>query len=298
MSSIRAIVTKHPVLAYFALTFAISWGGILIVILVASSGGVPGTREQFEKLLPIAISAMLAGPCVAGLLLTGLVQGRAGLRELRSRLLKWRVDARWYGVALLTAPLLMMAVLLALSLFSPVFLPGILVTDDKASRLLFGITAGLAVGLFEELGWTGFAVPTLRLRHGILATGLIVGVLWGAWHIIGHVVFASGTYSGGLSLPLFMTARIVGLLVGGLPAYRVLMVWVHDRTGSLLVAIVMHVSFTASTMILEPLGISGVALLTYDFVSMAVWWAVVAAIAAANGWHFSRPPLRTQVAEG
>src|SRR4030067_33659 len=69
----------------------------------------------------------------------------------------------------------------ALSLPSPVFLPGIFVSDDKASLLLSGITAGIMVGIFEELGWTGFAIPTLRLRYGVLTTGLIVGFLWGAW---------------------------------------------------------------------------------------------------------------------
>jgi hypothetical protein len=42
----------------------------------------------------------------------------------------------------------------------------------------------VAVGFFEELGWTGFATPRLRLRHGFLATGLIVGVPWGAWHLL------------------------------------------------------------------------------------------------------------------
>ena len=41
-----------------------------------------------------------------------------------------------------------------------------------------GIVGGLVVGFFEELGWTGFAIPTLmRLRYGVLGTGLIVGVL-------------------------------------------------------------------------------------------------------------------------
>ena len=79
---------------------------------------------------------MLAGPSVAGVLLTGLVHGRAGLLEFRRRLVKWQVGARWYAVALLTAPLLAIAVLLALRLLSPEFLPGILTTNDRASLLL------------------------------------------------------------------------------------------------------------------------------------------------------------------
>jgi membrane protease YdiL (CAAX protease family) len=46
-----------------------------------------------------------------------------------------------------------------------------------------GLVVGLLVPFFEELGWTGFATAELRKRHGVLATGLIMGLLWGAWHV-------------------------------------------------------------------------------------------------------------------
>lgn len=182
MMNIKAFIKRHPVLTYYVLTFAISWGGVLLVI--GGRSGIPGTTWQTDPRLPFVILALLAGPSVAGILLTGLVYGRAGLRELLSRLLRWRVGARWYAVALLTAPLLMTAILFALSLLSPEFLPAIVTTDDKASLLLLGIAVGLGGGFLEELGWTGFAIPGLRQRHGVLATGLIVGVLWGAWHFL------------------------------------------------------------------------------------------------------------------
>ena len=94
-------------LAYFALTFALSWGGVLLIL--GGPGGIPGTPEQLESLLPFAVLAMVAGPSVAGMLLTGLVHGRAGYREVLSRLLRWRVGARWYAVTLLFAPLLFTA---------------------------------------------------------------------------------------------------------------------------------------------------------------------------------------------
>src|SRR5918995_4828725 len=80
---------------------------------------------------------------------------------------RWRVGARWYALALLTSPLYLTAILLAFSLSSPDFLPRILTTTDMASLLLFGIGWGLiGGGLLEELGWTGFAVPTL-LKIGL-----------------------------------------------------------------------------------------------------------------------------------
>jgi uncharacterized protein len=146
------------------------------------------------------------------------------------------------------------------------------------------------VGIFEELGWTGFAIPRMKLRYGILGTGLIVGVLWGAWHFP-PFFWGSGAASGTLPLALFLPV----LLFTWLPAYRVLMVWVYDRTESLLVAMLMHVSLVASNVILVPLA-TGVALVTYDLVWAAVLWVVVGAVAVANGGHLSRVPPQRRVA--
>src|SRR6266545_2754861 len=174
MTTITAFIKRHPVLTYYALTFALSWGAIFTVIAFR---GIPASKEQMNMVLPVAIVAMLVGPSVAGILLTGLADGRAGFRELRSRLLKWQVGGRWYAVALLATPLVLAASLIALSLISPGFPPSIFATDDKAPLLLMGIIAGVVAGICEELGWTGFALPRLRQRYSILTTGLIMGLL-------------------------------------------------------------------------------------------------------------------------
>jgi hypothetical protein len=87
--------------AYDTLTFAISWGGMLMVI--GGPGGLPGTPEQADRLMGIAFSLMGRTQRVLGLILAGLLAGRAGLRDLLARVLRWRVAARWCAVALLTA---------------------------------------------------------------------------------------------------------------------------------------------------------------------------------------------------
>lgn len=290
MTTIKTFIKRHTVLTFFVLAFAISWIGILL--LIGGPGAIPGVGEQVERLSLFVMLAWLAGPSIASVLLTGLVDGRAGLRELLSRLLRWRVGVRWYMVALLTAPLLYLAALLPLALFSPAFLPGIFTTSDQASRLVMGVAYGLIGGGFlEELGWTGFAVPKLRLRYSALTTALIVGVLWGAYHF--SVVFwMSGGNIGGIPLALFLTVRAVDLLVGGLPAYRLLLVWLYERTGgSLLVAMLMHASLTASMLILGPLALAGAPFLIYLLVSSAATWIVVAAVALANRGQRARQPL-------
>ena len=297
MTTIKAFIKQHPLLAYFGLVFAIGWGGILL--LAGGPGGIPTTQEQFERLMPWLMLVWLAGPSVAGILLTGLVYGREGFRDLLTRMTRWRVGARWYALALLSAPLLYVGVALALSLTSPEYLPGILATSDKAALLLFGIGWGLiGGGLLEEIGWTGFATPTLlrRMRYGVLGTGLIVGVLWGVFHwpVNG---WAGVTLAGTLSLAISLPLQLLFFTVAGLTAFRLLMVWVYERTGeSMLVAILMHASLTASMIILSP-QVTGVAYVTYNLVLTAALWVVVGAVALANGGHLARQlPLRRRVA--
>jgi membrane protease YdiL (CAAX protease family) len=274
-------IKRHPVPAYVALTFAITVGGVLLVV---GPGGLPAP----ERRMAIGLT-MLAGPSVAGLLMTGLVSGRAGFRDLLARLLRWRVGARWYAVALLTAPLVGAAVALGLSLLSPEFLPGLFTADDKASIVLLGLTGGLVVGIFEELGWTGFAIPRMRLRDGVLTTGLTLGLVWGAWHFL--MFWERDSFSGALPLALLLVR-----LFAWLPAYRVLLVWVYDRTGSLLVAMLMHASLAATTLILPPPVVSGAPLLVQLLAWAAALWVVVAAVAVANRGQLSPRPLRPQVA--
>jgi membrane protease YdiL (CAAX protease family) len=281
--TVKTFIKRYPVLTYFALTFAISWGGVLIL---GAPYGMPATSAQFEKLWTVVVLPYFLGPSVAGLLLTGLVHGRAGFRELLSRLLRWRVGARWYAVALLTSPLLVTPLLLAFSLISPVFLPGIITAADRVSLILSGVVTGLIFGgLMEELGWTGFAVPTLRRRYGVVTTGLIVGVLHGVWHFPVKILI-----SGVLGLAPFLAVDLL-TAVFGLTAHRMLMVWVYDRTRSLLVTMLMHASLTACTLFILAPAATGAPLVTYNLVAAAAAWVVVAAVAAANRGNLSRQPL-------
>lgn len=267
---------RYPVLAYFFLTFAISWGGTIVAL--AFRGGIPRTKADFEAVLPWAIGLMIVGPAIAGLTMTALVDGATGLRELRHRVFARRVAFRWYAIALLGVPMLTAPLLLVLARYFPSMRPGFLAADDVTSRLIFALTAGAVVGVCEELGWTGFATPALRRRHSVAASGLIIGVVWGAWHILGQVVIASGTYTGDLPAPLFFTLQTVGLLFGSLPAFRVLMVWVHDRTDSVAIAMLMHMSLTTTTLAFEPVGIGGWDLFAYGLVWNVVWWLVAAGV--------------------
>ena len=291
MTTIRAFIKCHPLLSFYALAFAITWGGLIMV--VGGPSEILGSPELLGTRFALVMLAWLAGPSVASILMTGVVYGKVGLRDLLARMTRWRVGARWYAMAILTAPLLVTAILFALSLSSPEYLPTILTTSDKVSLLLLGVVGTLVGGIFEELGWTGFATPTLlrRIRYGVLTTGLIVGVLWGVAHFPLYYWGASADLSGAL-----LVAVVAANVLAWFPPYRVLTVWVYERTnGSLLVAMLMHGSATGSLVIFASLA-PGWPLFTFLLAFGAVLWVVVGVVALANGWHLSRQSPQKQVA--
>jgi membrane protease YdiL (CAAX protease family) len=277
---------RYPVALYFALAFAVAWLGILLVL---GPDGIRGGGSLAVGVAALVFLAMIAGPSSAGIVLTGILEGGAGLRRLGGRIGRWRVGLRWYA-ALLIAPLLGTAVLVPLALFSPVFIPGIVTAEDKLAHLGFGLVAGIVAGFFEELGWTGFAVPRLRLRRSALATGVIVGVLWGSWHFLADQWGNWSTY-GALYLPHFLLVWI-----GGLTAFRVLMVWVYDHTESLLLAQLMHASFTGGLVILSPQAASVADNMLWHALFVAALWVVVAVVVRVEGQRLARRPLQAQPA--
>lgn len=274
----RGFLERYPVRTFFALTLAISWSGLLVV---GGAGFFAGSSWETDPEFLPAIQAMLLGPPVAGVLCTILFSGTSGLRELFSRLIRWRVRGRWYAVALLGAPLIQGGVLVALSISAPLYLPPIITSNERVDLLLPAIVYGIVGGLMEELGWTGFAIPRLRGRFGVLTTGVMVGVVWGLWHML-QMWWVGSTSSGevapGVFLPVYLLTAIAALT-----AYRVLMVWVYDRTMSLFVAVLMHGSYIACTLFVLAPPTTGTPFLVYSTLFVAVLWVAVAVVARITG---------------
>ena len=86
MSRIKALIKRHALLIYFALAFALSWGGGLVLI-----GAAPMRSDP--RFMIIVLAAPVA-PALAGLLMTGFTAGRKGYRELLARLFRWRVERK------------------------------------------------------------------------------------------------------------------------------------------------------------------------------------------------------------
>ena len=277
--AIRGVIQQHPVATYYILAIGISWAAILAVVGPTEFFHLTGTSALF----PIAGMASLLGPSIAGLGMTAVVDGRAGLRDLASRLRRWDVGVRWYAIALLTAPVVTIAVSLALSLLSRAYLPGILSADNPLGLVAMGIGVAVIVPIFEELGWTGFVVPRFLARHGVLTTGVLMGILWGIW----HSPLFSGAPAGEVPVAFMMAALLFAWLV----PYRVLMVWVYSRTESILLAMLMHAPIVAAQYILRSDELSEAESLISLLVLGGALWTLVASIALADRGHLGRRRL-------
>lgn len=287
----RAFITRHAVLLFYVLVLTLGLGPTLVFVGPGAFLGTTnliGTDAELSSaadLDPSMMVAMMAGNPVFALLailVIAFAYGRAGLRDLRSRLLRWRVGLRWYAIALLTAPILWTATQGALSLTSDAFIPGILTTDDKASLLVAGLVVGLVAAFFEEIAWTGFATHELGQRHGLWATGLIVGLMWCVLHLS---LFATAD-SGAVPRVLSVAAVFSWML-----AYRLLMVWVYGRTQSVLLAILMHLPISVMGFVLTSPAMAGTPDLLFNLAFGATLWVLVAAVAATDRGGLSLPHL-------
>ena len=124
-----------------------------------------------------------------------------------------------------------------------------------------------------------------------MTTGIIVGVIWGAWHLV-QGLWVGGTYAGSLPLAVFVPMSFF-IGVAQLTAYRVLMLWVYDRTNSLLVATLMHASLTASIVfVFTPTATGATNLIHGSALAGAMWIAVGTVAWAGSGQRFRRPLQR------
>jgi uncharacterized protein len=243
--------------SYFLLAYAISWTGALLVV-----SPYVLRREMPPKLAGILMfPAMLVGPSVAGVLLTRVVDGKAGLVGLFSRMRRVSFGLQWY-LALLLPPVLVLSVLECLRSF--------ISAANRPNLFLPGATFGVLAGFFEEIGWMGYAYPKLRQRRGMFVSAVVLGLLWAGWHFPVVDYLGAATPHGACWLPFFLAFTAV------LVAMRVLIAFLYEQTQSVLLAQLMHASSTSALAVLSPPGVSAAQEATWYATYSAALWVIVA----------------------
>ena len=239
---IRDRVRAHPLVAFFSLAGALSWIAWIPYVLSADGLGVLDFRfpallgsTQLTGVLPGAY----LGPIGSALLITWLVDGRAGLRAWAGRLLRWRVSARWYAISLLAAPLGMLLVGIAFS-------GGLPHAPSAAALIAYLPVLALqfvTTGLAEEPGWRDFALVRLQRAMSPLRAALVLGPIWGLWHMPLFLTEWGGWPNAHWSRPIVFMVFCM--------AFNIVMSWVFNRANaSLPLSMLMHVSVNTFASVL------------------------------------------------
>jgi membrane protease YdiL (CAAX protease family) len=249
-------VKRAPLVAYFVQVFGIEW----LVFLVLS------------PLVPPMIALLIGSwlPNAVGLFVTGVADGRAGLRELFQRVVLWRIGLKWYAIALF-APIAMAFLTLGLYALLGNGAPGFAPASQLLPILMIAVFTG---ALGEELGWRGTALPRLQARWNALTSSLILGVLWGLYHLPAFLL--SGLPQQSLPLLSFMVAAL---------ALTVLISWTFNHTGGSLIPVFLY--HCAFNFIGNAAGIFAVPALFWLLAGVASVAAV--AVIALDWSRFTRP---------
>ena len=220
-------IRTHRLAAFFLLTYAISWSlnGVVIVLGMEPSW----TRWILSGFLTAS------GPAIAAVVV--VYASGDDLREWARGIVHWRVHPKWY-VAVIGIP-----ALVSLTSALVVDLIGGPVDFDGFSPHLLALAFGIVLGTFigggqEEIGWRGFAQPELQKQYGGLLAAIVIGVLWGLWHL---PLFIDPTAPHS-QWPLASQA----VYFVGITGFSVLLAWVYNGSGgSILLVMVMHGSENA-----------------------------------------------------
>jgi uncharacterized protein len=259
MSGLVSLMKRHRIVSFFVLTYAIAW-----CCLPLSLFGV------VSEMIFIAVA-----PLVSALIVIGVTEGKAGFRDLGSRMIRWRVAWYWYVVAL--------GLPLVVKFGSAAVNAG--VSDapavDFASLSWTSFAAAFALRLVnpmdgplgEEPGFRGFAIPRMQAVTSPLVTAVILGVLVAGWHT--PLIFGENVGPVGL-----VTTFVITLVY----------VWLFNRTGgSVLLTLLFH-NMQGAIQVGE-IGYSGADVERQILIECVAWSVVAVAVLVGDraAWRTASP---------
>lgn len=266
---LQEAIQRHPLGAFFGIAFAITWVYEVVVF------GLLGA-ETIMWSIPATF-----GPAIAAVVVTHAVEGRRGLRGFAGRLVLWRVNVRWYLVALVLMP--------AVAVAGYVFMPDAKQNVDGGALAIVGTYLSMLVILMvlgggqEEPGWRGFALPRMQERWHPLTASVLLGVIWGVWHLPLFVFLKDydnadpGFLNIAAMFVVFTACYTVGL--------SVILAWlVNNARGSILLAMLAHGSVNAATNFAPETALP----LMVSFMAMGVLALIVALVTRGQLGYIGR----------
>ncbi|HRC61713.1 MAG TPA: type II CAAX endopeptidase family protein [Dehalococcoidia bacterium] len=265
-------VHRHPLLAYFGLTWAISW--LLWLPAVASRQG------WWEIDVPIAWHyAGAVGPITAAIVVAFIVEGQEGVLALAQQYRPSRASLPWL-VGTLGGMLVLFGAGLTAARLADGEWPAYEEVANAGNLPALGLPLTFLVhlvtfGIGEETGWRGFALPRLQEQRSAARATALLFVGWSLWHVPSF--FENPDYTD------MNTGTVVGWAIG-LALGAVFLTWLYNSTrGSLLTIVLWHATFNTITASEAASGALA-AVATTGIMAMAVVVFLLAGPAELRGW--------------
>ena len=266
MNRTTAFLKRYSLVIGIVLMFALTWP-----IDLANSGVLP---FQVSEAAAIFVGYGLVS---ASLVMTGLTLGKHGVITLLKRFLIWRVSWKWYLVAFLLKPSMQVVSVLLSALvrqtpidFSSVYAYKIFGPSINLVLLIVPFFLFDAIANGEEIAWRGYVLPRLQAKHSALVSSLIVGVIWGLWHLPKHLSHWDTT-----TFVFFMA---------GITARAVLYTWLYNNTkGSLFLTTLFHASGNTGGILLPIATTATDGNITVSIIQLLLEVAVVVVVTVMAG---------------
>jgi membrane protease YdiL (CAAX protease family) len=240
VNKIKSLVREYPLTVYVIFTYLFSWAFLIPcyrILLNAEKGTFP--------LFALIGFIGAYGPSITAIIISKICKGPGSIKKLLKKTLLWKVQIKWYFFILI-APVVILTISVIGGSILLGFSPGGI--DVLAGLKVFFpyILVALPFGpMGEELGWRGYLLPELLKKHTPIVSSLILGVIWTFWHI------ASFGYPGAAIPSVFeVNAWTIFLYLGNIVGATFLFTFIYLKTkGSVLVAILFHAAFNASSTI-------------------------------------------------
>ncbi|MFX1528906.1 MAG: type II CAAX prenyl endopeptidase Rce1 family protein [Promethearchaeota archaeon] len=204
----KNIIKKYPLISYFIIAWISTW--ILVLPLILTNFGLLSVDMNWHFLGAL-------GPTISAIIVVYITAKKQGLKELKNTSFKWRIGAFWILFSALIMPFFLLLAILLNFFFTGNFIDliGYLIDNGISSPLTFFIwiwVGAIAYGLFEEIGWRGYALPKLQEKYNSLIATIILTIGWAFWHFPMFLYHFSVDMLFGWLYSLFMGSIIVTFL--------------------------------------------------------------------------------------
>jgi uncharacterized protein len=224
---------------FFLIAFGWSWF-LWWLLFISGIVAMPADTSEIDigSAWPLIILILFApyGPTIGAFVVTAMTEGKPGVRALWRRFWNRSLSIKWLFVILLFFPALrLVANLVSRTLDSQAYpfltwpnQPWMFIPPLVANGLIHG-------GLSEEFGWRGYVLPRFQAKWNALVSSLILGVIWGVWHL---PLLQAGMSSANSVAELVLWQTLVAIFF----------TWVFNNTnGSILAVVLFHAMANGSS---------------------------------------------------